>query len=257
MPTPSKLLSLPLEIRHQIYSYLLPHGVDIDIVRHDIEGPLKTALSRVCQAIFDELFHYYYSVNFFLLDLTKPAYAPSSFVNGTKGTMKYIRRVYNLRLLIGDEFAPNDDSCVISEYSREQLDWFLTVLAEANGNRGGLWLRNLNVLDCCENTISKKATKELPQRGETRRKLLVSLLEPIRSRTGSGLLIESRARSKVVRKRGYFIDSYDKLANLEMHRFASPVWGPTAPLWDTVLGVSHINPSNSLSYSNPIQSVPK
>lgn len=260
MSTPSKLLDLPLEIRHRIYFHLLPHGVEINIVRDNIDGPLKTGLSRVCQAIFHEVFQYYYSVNTFVLDLTKRAYAPSRFVNGTKGTLKYIRRVHNLRLAIGDELAPNDDSCVISEYAREQLDWFLTVLAEANGNRGGLWLRNLNVLDCCENTVSKEATKELLQRGETRRKLLVSLLEPIRSRIRCGLSIESRARSKVVSKYGCLAVSKDTrgiFKDLEMSGLANPFRKPTAPpTWDTVLGVSHISPSNSLSYSNPFQSVP-
>lgn len=255
MPTPSKLLSVPLEIRHQIYFHLLPHGIDINIVRDNIDAPLKTDLSRVCKAIFHEVFQYYYSFNTFVLDLTEPEYAPNRFVNGTKGTLKYLRRVHNLRLVIGDGLAPNDDSCVISEYAREQLEWFLEVLAEANGNRGELWLRNLNVLDCCENIVSKEATKELSQRGETRRRLLVSLLEPIRSRIGSGLSIESRARSKV-RKYGCLADPIDCFADLKMSRLASPYWSLTAPNWDTVLGVSHINPSSSLSYSNPVQSVP-
>ena len=198
--TTSELLSLPLEIRYQIYFYLLPDAVDnINMVRDDIDGPLKTTtnLLRVCQHIYHELIQYYYSTKTFILDLTDPKYAPSRFVNGTKSILKYIRRVQNLRLVIGDVYASNHDSCPISEYAREQLDWFLRALGQANENHEGLWMRTMTVLDCCEITVSKEITKELLRRGEERRELLVPLLEPFNKRIGENLSIESRAQSRI------------------------------------------------------------
>ena len=209
MASNPKLLSLPLEIRYRIYFYLLPDAVDnINMVRDDIDGPLKTTtnLLRVCQHIYHELIQYYYSTKTFILDLTDPKYAPNRFVNGTKSILKYIRRVQNLCLVIGDFYASNHDSCPISEYAREQLDWFLRALGQANENHEGLWMRTVTVLDCCEINISKEITKELLRRGEERRELLVRLLEPFNSRIGENLSIESRAQSRT-RNYGDLLDT--------------------------------------------------
>ena len=200
MATNSKLLSLPLEIRYRIYYYLLPDALDnINMVRDDMDGPLKTTtnLLRACQLIFHELNQYYYSTKTFVLDLTDPKYAPNRFFNGTKSILKYIRRVQNLRLVIGNIYASSHDSYPISEYAREQLDWFLRALGQANKDHEGLWLRTMTVLDCCEIIISKEVTKELLRRGEERRELLVRLLEPSNSRIGKNLSIESRAQSHI------------------------------------------------------------
>ena len=188
-------LSLPLEIRYRIYFYLLPDPVDnINMVREDMDGPLKTTtnLLCVCQHIYHELIQYYYSTKTFILDLTDPKYAPNRFVNGTKSILKYIRRVQNLHLVIGDVYASNHDSCPISEYAREQLDWFLKALGQANQNHEGLWMRTMTVLDCCEIKISKEITKELLRRGKERRELLVRLLEPFDRVVGSERISASK-----------------------------------------------------------------
>ena len=197
--TTPKFPSLPLEIRFQIYSYLLPDQVDdINMVKDDMDGLLKTNnnLLRLCQQIYHEFIQYYYSKKTFILDLTDPKYAPSRFYNGTKSILKYIRRVQNLRLIIGDVNIPVHDSCPISDYAREQLDWFLRALGQAKEHHEGLWMRTLTVLDCDETIISKEITKELLRRGEERRELLVSLLEPFNSRIRGNLSIESRAPSR-------------------------------------------------------------
>ena len=209
MATNLKLLNLPLEIRYQIYFHLLADAVDnINMVRDDMDGPLRTTtnLVRVCQQIYHELIQYYYSTKTFILDLTDPNYAPNRFFNGTKSILRYIRRVKNLRLVIGDVHASNHDSCPISDYAREQLDWFLRALEQANEDHEGLWMRTMTVLDCCETIISKEITKELLRRGEERRELLVPLLEPFCSRIGRNLSIESRAQSRV-RKYGDLPDA--------------------------------------------------
>ncbi|CAD6570166.1 MAG: hypothetical protein ASARMPREDX12_005160 [Alectoria sarmentosa] len=231
MATTPNLLSIPLEIRRQIYSYLLPNAVDINIVRDDMDGPLRIGLFSVCRDLYHEAFDYYNSTNTFLLDLTEPAYAPNRFVNGTKGLLKYVRRVQSLQLVIGDSFPLSEDPCALSDYAREQFDWFLRTLREANENHEGLWLTNLIVLDHCETSIPSVITRGLIERGEKRREILALLLEPFRSRIESNLRIESRALSQV---RGYDQRSDTKIA----------------PAWDTVVGVSHMNPSLSLSYSD-------
>ena len=197
------LLSLPLEIRYQIYFYLLLDADDdINMVIDDMDGKLKTTtnLLRVCQPIYREFIQYYYFTKTFVLNLTDSKYAPNRFLNGTKSILKYIRRVQNLRLVIGDiNYFSNNDSCLISEYAREQLEWFSKALGQANENREGLWLRTMTVLDCCEMRVSKEITitKELLRRGEERRELLVPLLEPLNKRIGGNVSIESRAQSRI------------------------------------------------------------
>ena len=200
MATTPKLPSLPLEIRFQIYFYLLPDAVDdINMVKDDMDGLLKphNNLLRVCQQIYHEFILYYYFNRTFILDLSDPKYAPSRFYNGTKSILRYIRRVQNLRLIIGDVQVSNHDSCPIPGYAREQLDWFLRTLGQAKEDHEGLWMRTLTVLDRCETIVSKEITKELLRRGEERRELLVSLLEPLNSRISGNLSVESRAQSKI------------------------------------------------------------
>lgn len=68
------LLSLPLEIRRQIYSYLIPNAVHVNLVRDDTDGsPRRKFLLLVCRDIFYEVFSYYYPTNVFHRDLTEPA----------------------------------------------------------------------------------------------------------------------------------------------------------------------------------------
>ena len=255
MATTPNLLSLPLEIRYRIYFYLLPDAADdTNMVRDDMDGPLKIMTNLLCQQIYHEVIQYYYSTKTFILDLTDPRYAPNRFVNGTKSILKYIRRVQNLRLIIGDVYASNPDSCPISEYAREQLDWFLRAFRQANEDREGLWMRTMTVLDCCEITISKEITKELLRRGEERRELLVPLLEPFNSRIGGNLSIESRAQSRV-RKYGDPPETPIGIlaADLYTLKTTNSAIGPT---WDVVVGVTHMNPSISLSNGNCVQRVP-
>ena len=191
MPPTSNLLSLPLEVRHQIYSYLLPAPADINMVRDDMDGPTKTDLFRICQQIYYEVFQYYHSINTFVLDLTSPEYAPNRFVFGTRGILRYFRRVQDVRLVIGDFFPLNDDgSGAISDYTREQLDWFFAALRQANRDRKGPWLRNLTVQDLYETRSSIDVTEDLLKRGERRREILISFLEPLRNRVGSNLRID-------------------------------------------------------------------
>ena len=251
----SKFLSLPLEIRHQIYFYVLPGPISINIVRDDMDGPLKNSLFHVCLDIYHEAFQYYYSVNTFVLDLSDPAYAPNRFVNGTKGLLRYFRRVQTLRLIIGDSASASHDSCALSEYAREQLDWFLRSLGQANGDREGFWLRNLVVMDYCETSIPEEVTKGLLERGEKRRDVLVSLLQPLRNKIGSNLSVESRALSRV-RRYDHMRDTLIGIIAADIYTLMNFADSATAPDWDIVVGVSQMNPSTSLSYGGSIQSVP-
>lgn len=247
MATNPNLLSIPLEIRRQIYSYLLPSH-DINIVRDDMDRPLRTTLLRVCRNIYLEVVDYYHSTSTFLLDLADPAYAPNRFVNGTNGPLlKYLRRAQNLQLVVGDAhgFPRNEDPCALSDYAREQLDWFYRTLREANGDHEGCWLTNLIVQDRFETRIPKEITEKLRERGERRREALVLLLEPVRGRIRSNLRIESRALSRV--------REYDRMNEVEIgtmaallaHALMSLTYGVTAPAWDTVVGVTRLDHGTS------------
>ncbi|CAF9925144.1 hypothetical protein IMSHALPRED_006393 [Imshaugia aleurites] len=201
MASTSKLLSIPLEIRRQIYSYLLPQQSNINIVRDDMDGPLRISLLCTCRAIYHELSEYYYRTNTFILDLTDPTHAPNKYRNGTNGLLlKYIHRIQSLKLVIGDCLLPDEDSCAPSLYAREQFGWFLRTLRQAKESLDGFWLTNLIVLDCCHTSLSQKITKELAEKAAKRREAFVLLLEPFKSRVRSNLRVESRALSQL---RGY------------------------------------------------------
>lgn len=200
MATTLKLLSIPLEIRRHIYSYLLPNTLNINIVRDDMDGPLRIGLIRVCRVIYLEATDYYYSMNTFLLDLSDPACAPNSFINGTNNLLRrYIRRVKVLQLIIGDCYwiFPNEHPCTLSPYPREQCEWFLKTLIEAKENHEGWWMRKLVVLDHCVTLITSQAiASHFVEGGAKRREALVQLLEPFKSRIRE-IKIESRAQSRI------------------------------------------------------------
>ena len=198
MATTPTLLNLPLEMRHHMYSYLLPMTANINMVRDDMDGPLKHNLFRVCRNISSEAFNYYYSTNTFVLDLTEPTYAPNRFHSGTISLLKYIRPIQTLQLVIGDSCSLDTDPCALSEYAREQFDWFLRTLQEANKNDKGLWLKKLTVLDHCVTSAVEPITPIIVEMAQKRRDVLALLLEPFKSRIRH-IKIESRALSQVRR----------------------------------------------------------
>ncbi|KAM0804267.1 hypothetical protein BDR22DRAFT_657071 [Usnea florida] len=198
MATTPTLLKLPLEMRHHMYAYLLPMTANINMVRDDLDGPLKNSLFRVCRDISSEALNYYYSTNSFLLDLTEPTYAPNRFHSGTTSLLKYIRPIQTLQLVIGESFSPEADPGSLSDYDQEQFDWFLRTLQEANKDAKGLWLRNLTILDHCVTFAVAPVTPLIVERAQKRRDIFALLLEPLKSKIRH-IKIESRALSQIRR----------------------------------------------------------
>ena len=198
MATTPTLLKLPLEMRHHIYSHLLPMTANVNMVRDDMDAPLKHNLFRVCRDISSEALDYYYSTTTFLLDLTQPTYAPNRFHSGTTSLLKYIRPIQTLHLVIGEFFSLEAKSGSLSEYDQEQFDWFLKTLHEAKKDHKGLWLRNLTILDHCVTFAVEPVTPIIVERAQRRRNLLARLLEPLKSKIRR-IKIESRALSQLRR----------------------------------------------------------
>ena len=196
MASTSSLLKLPLEMRHHMYSYLLPMTANINMVRDDMDGPLKNNLFCVCRDISSEALNYYYSTNSFLLDLTEPPYAPNRFHSGTTILLKYIRPIQTLQLVIGESFSPAEDPGSLSDYDQEQFDWFLRTLQEAHKNAKGLWLRKLIILDHCVTCAVEPVTPMIIEWGQKRRDVFARLLEPVKSKIRH-IKIESRALSQL------------------------------------------------------------
>ena len=217
-----------------------------------MDGPLKNNLFRVCRDISSEAFNYYYSTNSFLLDLTKPTYAPNRFHSGTISLLKYIPPIQTLQLVIGESFSPEADPGSLSDYDQEQFDWFLRTLQEANKNAKGLWLRKLTVLDHCVTSAVEPVTPIIVERAQKRRDVFALLLEPVKSKIRR-IKIESRALSQVRRLNvasGSTMGRSHKPAGTPViYRIHSPIQeltnSPTEPLWDTVVGCTHLNSSNS------------
>ena len=248
MATTPTLLKLPLEMRHQVYSYLLPMTANINMVRDNMDAPLKNDLFRVCRDISNEAFNYYYSTNSFLLDLTEPTYAPNRFHSGTTGILKYIRPIQTLQLVIGESFSPEAAPGSLSDYDQEQFDWFLRTLQEANKNTKGLWLRKLTILDHCVTSAVEPVTPMIVERAQKRRDVFALLLEPVKSKIRH-IKIESRALSQVRRLDVASALMMGRSRTPALYQLHSPMQKltipPTEPLWDTVVDFTHLDSSNS------------
>ena len=198
MATTSTLLKLPLEMRHHMYSYLLPRAANINMVKDNISKPLRNNVFCICRDISSEALNYYYSTNSFLLDLTEPPYAPNRFHSGTTILLKYIPPIQTLQLVIGESLPPEEDPGSLSDYDQEQFDWFLRTLQEAHKNAKGLWLRNLTILDHCVTCAVEPVTPIIIERAQKRRAVFALLLEPVKSKIRH-IKIESRALSQLRR----------------------------------------------------------
>ena len=134
---PPTFLALPLEIRHNIYSYLLIHKwpvhlVEIQIFEENPIHPILASLLHTCRQVCQEAFEFYFSKNTFLLTLITPYYNLCEIAAESNLLERQLRLVQNLHVVIktsskqrlsclGDNcdypFPPN------SKYPKQQAQW--------------------------------------------------------------------------------------------------------------------------------------
>ncbi|KAL2042313.1 hypothetical protein N7G274_004802 [Stereocaulon virgatum] len=145
----STFLSLLVEIRLHIYSFVLINDSILNMVVSDMDAPLRNnkGLFLACRKTFSETIEYYWTQNIFLLSLTIPSHAPSRYLRGTEGILKCLSRIQNLHLEIGNLCLERNSIYSLSEYALEQRNWFLQTLRQAKNGQGDKLLNNLILLD--------------------------------------------------------------------------------------------------------------
>ncbi|KAL6722086.1 hypothetical protein ACLMJK_001191 [Lecanora helva] len=158
------LLALPLEIRHNIYSFLLidttPYRPCLIDIEPDDLRQTAVSLFLTCRQIYHEAFEYYYTMNHFMLSLISPYYNLSEINAQTDAILTRLRYVQRLLVTIhtdteelGGHIDTISDYCKAfdsdSKYPKQQQQWncFLQLFAKCEDEQGGRKLKHLTIQD--------------------------------------------------------------------------------------------------------------
>lgn len=207
MTAPTTLLTLPLEIRHQIYSYMLLNGDIIDMIAANVTRPQESGLFLACRQLHLEAFEYYYNANTFQLSLCDPTYSPNEYLNGDPTLMKRLGSMRNLHVEIGPMKRKlvghtSEDVYVMRPEREQRWSRFMKQLSDSNEGQVGWLLRSLVIVD-------RYTPRYLPQSSYSRQKpvrppthpsvfekrfmALTRLVQPLADKVGK-LTIEIRSR---------------------------------------------------------------
>lgn len=138
---------MPLELRHQIYSYLLINDFIANMATQAMIQPLRNGLVRSCSQIFHEMLDYYYAKNTFLLSLLRP-------LETSPKLLRHLGRVQHLQVEIGDlSFSPMYRSFVLALPTEERCNWFIKTLHLAKQSQQGHPFKTLIAVDRCGTSI--------------------------------------------------------------------------------------------------------
>ena len=147
MASTPNFLVIPLEIRYEIYSYLLINSSVINMSAQRMVNPLRNGLVRACRQTFSEMIEYYYANNTFLLSL----------VNSPDTEPALLRRlggVKHLQVEFGDlVFSPTNRAFSLPVYTQQRYHWFLKALRRAKRGQEGKFLKTLVAVDRCGTSI--------------------------------------------------------------------------------------------------------
>ena len=144
---PSSLLTLPLEVRQHIYSYLLINKYP-ELFLWSYRNYSAYCLSLTCRQLYRDVLHYYYAKNVFRLSLIDYECLPTQLPAWSKRRAEYLeinlKRVQHLQL----EMELYDDG-LSDPLQVEQPEWFRRALIRARqGSVERLWLKSLDIQVC-------------------------------------------------------------------------------------------------------------
>ena len=207
MASPASLLTLPLEIRDQIYSYMLLNEDIKDVIAANITRPQEHGLFLTCRQLYFETFEYYYNANTFQLSLCDPTYSPDVCLYGNSTLMRRLGGMRNLHVEIGSmeckRVGDASGDVFVLRYENE-LRWrrFVKQLTDVHKGQVGWLLRSLVVLDRssppderryfkCFNKKSESPPID-PSVFENKAMALKRLVEPLKGNVGE-VTIEIRS----------------------------------------------------------------
>ena len=141
------LLTIPLELRRQIYSHLFIHDSAVNVASDLIERPLRNGVVYSCRQIYYEALDYYYASNTFLLSLPRPPESMSKL-------LRHLTRAQHLQVEIGDlVLSPINRAFFLQVHTQKRCDWFLKTLRQAKGGQEARTLKTLAAIDRCGTSI--------------------------------------------------------------------------------------------------------
>ena len=147
MSSNSRFLTIPLELRLHIYSYLLTNDAVVNIATQAMAEPLRNGIVRSCRQISDEMLDYYYTNNTFLLSLLNP-------VGLKPKLLQYLSRMQHLQVEFGGlTFASMDRTFILESLTPQRCDWFLRNLRKAKRGQYGRVLKSLVAIDRCGTSL--------------------------------------------------------------------------------------------------------
>lgn len=147
MASTANLLTIPLEIRYQIYSYFLINSFVVSVSAQCKDNPLRNGVVRACRQTCYEMIEYYYANNSFLLSLlTMPESKPKF--------LRHLSRVQHLQVGFGDlEFSPMSRAFFLPVHTQQRWDWFFKIFRQAKRSQPGNILKTLVAFDRCGTSI--------------------------------------------------------------------------------------------------------
>lgn len=147
MASPPNFLSLPLEIRYQIYSHFLINSSVVNVLDKLMISPLRNGVMRACRQTFSEMIVYYYANNTFLYSLvSQPRTRPA--------LRQRLNNVQHLQVEVGDlEFSSTHRAFSLPVHTQQRCDWFLKALYRAKKRRQARRLKSLVAIDRCGTSI--------------------------------------------------------------------------------------------------------
>ena len=132
------LLTLPLEIRRHIYSYLI---IEPELVRRSFRNSYKYFLSLTCRQLYLEVVEYYFTMNVFQHSLDDYGYLLHQ-LQRKAGYLEFnLRRVQHLQLEI-----QHHDHVLCHRVQMKQAEGFRDALIRARqGTVERCWLKSLNI----------------------------------------------------------------------------------------------------------------
>ena len=147
MSSKPAFLTVPLELRHQIYSHLLINDAVVKIASGAMVKSLRNGIIRSCWQTFHEMLEYYYANNTFLLSLLSP-------LESTPSLLKHLGRMQHLQVEIGDlVLSPTHTAFFLHRHTQRRSEWFLNTLRQAKRGQEGRYLKTLVAIDRCGTSI--------------------------------------------------------------------------------------------------------
>ena len=189
MSPPSSLLTLPLEVRQRIYSYLL-------INKYPAHFPWRhwnysvCCLSRTSRHLYHEVLHYYYTKNVFWLSFVFSECLPTERPAWPKKSKKSKKWTESLEINL--KRAPPlqlelklEDNGQSDLQQLEQLEWFYDALIRAKQRSvEKCWLKSLDIQVCKSRSQDFFGYYPAKQVTDEEMALYKAILQPLRGRIG-------------------------------------------------------------------------